>query len=510
MLGIVPLLLAASLALATPTELAPRWPPVKRTECNGKEYVYQGLTGFGTVASNFRDKFGDTLSFGSSAAVEPKSWKLLPNGTLTGTLWMLPDRGWNTNGTTNFQPRVHIFDVWLTPLPDGAPEPAPQNLIFGYKDTVLFFDPSGKPTTGLDANTLLSFDHLPALPAAQYPGDGWGGPGNGDTRVTMDCEGIVLDHDGTFWISDEYGPYIYHFTRDGAMFDVLAPMDALIPRRNGTLSFASDNPPIFNPSAVPVPANPDTGRSNNQGFEGLAADPARKHMFALLQSATVQDDGTDVTKRRWTRLLKYTREQGKYVYTDAWALGLPTYLTAANATRVAAQSEMHYLFEDQFFVLPRDSSAGHGMPSSLSLYRHIDIYDISGASSLHTPALDAANGTIAPNGTLRADITPALYCSFIDFNDNAELAKFGLHNGGPDDDSLLNEKWEGMVVLPADGSDAKDGWYYVIATNDNDFVTQDGYMNFGKIQYKDTSGFNFNNEALVFKVQLPKGARPFN
>ncbi|EJU02747.1 hypothetical protein DACRYDRAFT_94457 [Dacryopinax primogenitus] len=508
MVGMLSLLLSASLALATPTELAPRWPPVSTTTCNGKEYVYQGLTGFGKVASNFRDKYGDTLSFGSSAAVEPKTWKLLSNGTLTGTFWMLPDRGWNTNGTTNFQPRVHIFDVWFTPLEDGAPAPAPQNLIFGYKDTVLLFDPTGKATTGLDANSALTFHGMPTMPAAQYTGDGWGGPGNGDTRVSLDCEGIVLDHDSTFWISDEYGPYVYHFTREGKMIDALAPPEALIPHRNGTLSFSADSPPIYAPDALPIPANPNTGRSNNQGLEGLAADPSRKHMFALLQSATVQDDGTDASKRRWTRLLQYTREAGKYIYTNAWALGLPTYLTAANATRIAAQSELHYLTQEQFFVLPRDSSAGHGMPSSLSLYRHIDIYDISAATSIHTPTLDAVNGTIAPNGTLLPSITPAKYCSFIDFNDNAELGKFGLHNGGADDDNLLNEKWEGMVVLPADGKDAKDGWYYVMATNDNDFVTQDGYMNFGQIQYKDGSGFNFDNEALVFKVQLPRGVSP--
>jgi len=33
-------------------------------------------------------------------------------------------------------------------------------------------------------------------------------------------------------------------------------------------------------------------------------------------------------------------------------------------------------------------------------------------------------------------------------------------------------------------------------------------MDFGKYKYKDASGFNLDNQALVFKVQLPKGVSP--
>lgn len=34
----------------------------------------------------------------------------------------------------------------------------------------------------------------------------------------MDPEGLVLDKsDGGFWVSDEYGPYIYKFNKGGKM-----------------------------------------------------------------------------------------------------------------------------------------------------------------------------------------------------------------------------------------------------------------------------------------------------
>src|ERR1700754_3000659 len=33
--------------------------------------------------------------------------------------------------------------------------------------------------------------------------------------IGLDSEGFALDQDGTFWVSDEYGPHILHFNYDG-------------------------------------------------------------------------------------------------------------------------------------------------------------------------------------------------------------------------------------------------------------------------------------------------------
>ena len=35
-----------------------------------------------------------------------------------------------------------------------------------------------------------------------------------------------------------------------------------------------------------------------------------------------------------------------------------------------------------------------------------------------------------------------------------------------------------------------------------------GFMNGGKLPYKDESGFDLNSQVLVFKVTLPHGAEP--
>lgn len=336
------LLLPASLSLATNPPSVP---------------LSHGLTGFGTVPSNIRDKYDDTLSFGSAIALEPGSWKKhkkrhSKQTYYTGTLWMLPDRGWNTNGTTAYQVRVHKFGIRFSPLDKGEKEVQKENLEFIYKDTVLLRDPKGDPVTGLDPDRSLTFSSkkpgrtsFPPLPAATVQGNGFGGPGNGATnpiRVCLDPEGLALSLDKRgeltgFYISDEYGPYVYRFSATTGIMDVaIRPPSYYIPQRNGADSFASNNPPIFAPDQVPEPEDPSSGRNNNQGFEGMTVVRGEgrggdERLYVLLQSALMQDGGEEKYTNRYTRLLEYevsSSSQTKNkspVLKGEYVVPLPTY-----------------------------------------------------------------------------------------------------------------------------------------------------------------------------------------
>ncbi|KAI4717773.1 outer membrane autotransporter [Aureobasidium sp. EXF-10727] len=489
---------------------------VNTTTCGGNTYVYQELAGYGFVKSDARDKFGDTLGgLGSSIAIDQKSWKKCggngKNGdSYKGVLWALPDRGWNTQGTLNFQNRVHKFEISLQ-LQENATVASPSgpNLQFTYLDTIRFTDPKGTPVTGLDPDATgpyLQFSGFPDLPAATYTGDGFGNNGTGGHRVSVDSEGLVLNSDGSFWVSDEYGPYIYKFSATGKMLQAIRPPNAYIPLRNGTDSFSAASPPIYDPDEEITPEDPTQGRANNQGLEGLTASSDGKHLYALMQSALDQEGGLKKKNRRYTRLLQYSAPASTSstpIYEAEYVVPLPLY----NTDSVAGQSEIHFLTPTQFFILARDSGAGHGQESSTSVYRHIDIFDISNATNIAGAANDAFNASIASSkGKLNANVQPATYCSFLDFNVNAQLNRFGVHNGGPQDSGLLNEKWESVATVPVDGG--SDGEYFVFSLSDNDFITQNGFMDGGKYAYKDASGYDLDNQALVFKVQLPKGVSP--
>lgn len=188
---------SAAFAIPNPASL------VFETTCVGKKFAYNELAGYGFLPGDFRDKYGDTLGgFGSSMAIDRTSWKKKGN-SWTGLLYALPDRGWNTQGSTNYNPRVHKLKIKLTPQPRATVQkPSKPNIEFEYLDTILLKGPDGAPTTGLDADSKggLQYKGFPLLPAATFNGDGYGNAGPGGKRVAIDSEGIFLSKDGGFWI----------------------------------------------------------------------------------------------------------------------------------------------------------------------------------------------------------------------------------------------------------------------------------------------------------------------
>lgn len=308
--------------------------------------------------------------------------------------------------------------------------------------------------------------------------------------MPLDTEGLVIGDDGTYWISDEYAVYVYQFDKKGKMIQAIRTPDAFVPMRNGTESFSAASPPIYDQTFKIKPENPSSGRGNNQGLEALTRSPDGKYLYTMLQSATIQDGGEKNTKRRNTRFLSYrVKSHDKVTLEAEYAVQLPVLSTG----RVASQSEIHYISPTQFLVLTRDSGSGHGQSSSTSIYRNADIIDISGATNVAGTAADAVNGSIASrDGILKTEIVPATYCPWLSYNNNDQLGRFGVRNGGAQDANLLNEKWESFAVIPVDddeydddkgknkGKDKKDNEegkeYYLISVSDNDFITQNGMV----------------------------------
>jgi len=472
----------------------------------GQSFVNKGLVGVARVPSNAVDQFGDTLGgFGSGMAMDLDSWHRNRDGSYGGTLYMLPDRGWNTQGTVDYRGRLHRFEVTLNPLFSGSTTSQNQ-LQLKYRESTPFHRFGGVQTTGLDPDAVqradLAFPDLPISSSNQH--------------ISVDDEGVVHVGDGTVWISDEYGPYVYHYDRHGAMLHVIRPPDAFIPMRpdaSGKLveNFSANSPPI---GVTYNKGNPVSGRQNNQGFEGLAMSPDRKTLFILLQSALIQDlDATSSTTikltRHNTRLLAYDLRHDQPRLVGEYVVQLPLFQDQTTQTQTlltAAQSEMLALNDHQFLVLARDSSVGETFPKTPgSVYRSIDLIDITGATNIAGTAYDKPGTPVAPNGVLNPAIKPVSYQKFLDINDNTQLNRFGLHNGAPNDSNDLYEKWESMTVVPV-GDPRAPHDYFLFVGSDNDFITQDGHM-VGQA-YQDASGFNVDTLVLVFRVTLPTYVAP--
>lgn len=432
-----------------------------------------------------KDKFGETTGSFSAFVFDQKTWKRTGN-SYTGTMLAQPDRGYNGSGTTNWTARYNKFSITFTPSSTGG---AQNQVAITLSDTVKFTDADGTPMTALDATSSGTGTRagFPAMPQA-YNG-----------RLSLDGEGIVINPDGTLFVSDEYGPYIYKFSTDGKLLSAIRPPEAIIPKRNGADSFASNNPGVGQPT--PSPANPTVGRQNNQGLEGLCLSPDGRTLFALLQSATRQDGGTGGTAatRNNTRMLAYDLTGATPVLKGEYVFQLPTYVQSGS-TRVAAQSELLALNNTQFLVITRDSGFGRGYATPQSIYRTICLYDITGATNIANTAFDSAATPIAPAGVLDASIKPASRSVLIDLNDSTQLSKFGLHNGPSDDANNLSEKWEALALLPALDPAAPNDWFLFVG-NDNDFITQQGFQDGGA--YADVSGVENDSMILVYRLTLP-------
>jgi hypothetical protein len=158
------------------------------------------------------------------------------------------------------------------------------------------------------------------------------------------------------------------------------------------------------------------------------------------------------------------------------------------------------LDETHFFLLCRDGGNGYGTDGATSRYRSVELLDTSQATNIAGSNYD---GTVpvAPGGKLADGIVPATLTPFIDLNAQAQLSRFGLHNGEPNDRSNLSEKWEGMALVPAlDPSNPRD--FFLFITNDNDFITQNGYQ--VGAAYKDASGADVDTMLLVYRITLPE------
>src|SRR5262247_2199198 len=105
------LLLAAAPALAADT-----------VTVGGLTLVNKGLVGVGRVPSDRRDKLGETFGSGSGLAADVRSWRRTAGG-YRGTFYLLPDRGYNVSGTTDYRTRPQKLSIGFQTVANPAAIP---------------------------------------------------------------------------------------------------------------------------------------------------------------------------------------------------------------------------------------------------------------------------------------------------------------------------------------------------------------------------------------------------
>jgi hypothetical protein len=274
----------------------------------------------------------------------------------TDEVYGLTDRGPNVflgDGTfieplPNFQPRIGKFRLrdgeaileQVIPLTDSAGHP--------YSGRVNSENPRGQRIVDLDR-------------VEQAPDP------NG-----YDPEGLVALPDGSFWISDEYGPFIVHVDAAGRQISRLSPLDGSLPRELAN-------------------------RIGNRGLEGLAITPDGSTLVAIMQSALQQPDlgGADPITVGIVRIVTYglgTSELHECLY----VLDDP-------ATKHTGVSEIATLPDGTFLVDERDAKFPPGAYKRLWRIDLRNATDVGPNQAVAGAVYDPGRGGLLINGrTLEA------------------------------------------------------------------------------------------------------------
>ena len=224
------------------------------------------------MCENGIDTRGDCLqSSGAGSAIA-----LVPGSA--DELYGLTDRGPNVEGRTknekvlpvpDFQPRIEKFR-----LRDGTAS---------VERTILLTGPNGAPISGLVDPAAPTGEPWSAWTVHRYPR-----PIMGSTP-----KGLVALTDGTFWVSDEYRPFIVHFDVNGKEPERLSSFNGTLPRE---LSL----------------------RGANRGLEGLTITPDGSTLVGMMQSALStpgpQGSGKAVPLTRIVTVNLATKPVREYLY----------------------------------------------------------------------------------------------------------------------------------------------------------------------------------------------------
>jgi hypothetical protein len=376
------------------------------------------------------------------------------------TFVMIPDRGpnaaaWNADvdNTTSWIPRFHTLTLDLSATRDG--------------NLPLTLSASVDRSTLLHTRDALAYG--PVQPPVNTKGRHYfsGRSDNFDAAVDslspadarLDPEAIRVARNGKqVYVSDEYGPYVYEFSRETGkrtrVFTLPGSMFAITAKSAMGATEISGN---------------TRGRVANKGMEGLAISPDGSTLFGFVQSPLIQDGGDGGRANRIVSIDIETGAVSQYAY-DNW---IPAFNKAYNGSEILA------LNSHEFLVLERD---GKGLgDGSVAVVKQLWKVDLAGATEVSQLEGAAALLAVAPAKTLFADLRAVLNAAGI--NDADIPAKLEGIAFGPD------------VVI--DGV----ARHTLYVANDNDFlaVAPGGLANPNQIYV-----FAFDDEDLAGSVYEPQ------
>lgn len=342
----------------------------------------------------------------------------------------------NTDGSISLVKTIDLMRPDGKTKTTGLPNP-----VFGATKEVAYT----QNTTDAAYDTLLLTDPTKPYNAITNPTktDPYG----------IDSEGLAVMKDGTFWVSDEYGPHIVHYDVTGREIERINPYTG----GEGASNFTVNGKIITLPTEL-------KNRRANRGMEGLTITPDQQYLVGIMQSALYNPDKT-TKNAKLTRIIRINLKSGdiqQYLYPQTEA--------DSNCGIVAIDN-------DNFYVIERDGDFPKDNANAVKKVFKINLKDGTDIESMptsNTVVQDGKLGLLIGGKTLEQLALAADGWSILKANGINPVSKTEYLNAV----TKLNyphDKMEGLLLFPNGALGIlNDDDFGILPQekNDKDFVAQ--------------------------------------
>lgn len=245
------------------------------------------------------------------------------SGRRPGEYLAMPDNGFgNKANSADFLLRAYFIGPDFKTAKGGT-----GTVRVGFDDFIQFSDPNG----------VIGFP-------IQRPADRL------LTGADLDPESLQRGKNGDLWVGEEFGPWILHFDHNGVLLEPPFRVPAGLVGSTSVTGF------LESPSSPFISSANDATVAGSRGFESMAATPDGKHLYALLEGATVQDSNKD---RRY--LLEFSISDRRFTG-QVWQYR--TQPTVTGVQQCCFMADMSALDQHRMVVIERDNGRGAPVPPS--------------------------------------------------------------------------------------------------------------------------------------------------
>jgi hypothetical protein len=193
-----------------------------------------------------------------------------------GTFTAMPDNGFGAKGNSaDYVLGFYRVSADFKTKSDGTTEPGSvtNEAFTAFNDRLGVLDNGAGVELTITADRANYFSGGGAGADSGIPVDPTITQGRLLTGFDFDIESIARDKDGTFWVGEEFGPYVLHFDKHGTLLEEPIP-----------------HPFLKSPNHPDVLAGTATATlGSSRGFESLAFDEHQRFLYAVPEAAPTVD-----------------------------------------------------------------------------------------------------------------------------------------------------------------------------------------------------------------------------